>query len=90
VFGAARDRTTGLPQVAAGLEVRTAEGQVVRRADPTTITPDQDGRVVRLLGLPLAGMAEGSYDLVLQIQDLVSGARIERSEPFSLSGSPDG
>jgi VWFA-related protein len=89
VFGAARDAATGLPRVTAGLEVRTAQGQVVRRADPTAITPDQDGRVVRLLGMPLAGMAEGSYDLVLQIQDLVDGAKIERSERFSLSGNPD-
>lgn len=88
VFGAARDQATGLPKVAAGLEVRTAQGQqVVRRADPSPITPDADGRVVRLLGFPLAGMAEGSYDLVLQVQDLVKGERIERSERFSLSGN---
>ncbi len=88
VFGAARDQATGLPRVAAGLEVRAADGKVVRRADPTPITPDGDGRVVRLLGMPLAGMAEGSYDLVLQVQDLVKGTRLERSERFSLSGNP--
>jgi VWFA-related protein len=88
VFGASRDQATGLPRVAAGLEVRTPGGHIVRRADPTPISPDGDGRVVRLLGMPLAGMAEGSYDLVLQIQDLVKGARIERSERFSLSGNP--
>jgi VWFA-related protein len=87
VFGAARDQATGLPKVAAGLEVRTSQGQVVRRADPSPITPDADGRVVRLLGFPLAGMADGSYDLVLQVQDLVKGQGIERSERFSLSGN---
>jgi VWFA-related protein len=90
VFGASRDQATGLPRVAAGLEVRTAQGQVVRRADPTPITPDQDGRVVRLLGMPLAGMADGTYDLVLKIQDLVKGERIERSERFLLSGNAGG
>lgn len=87
IFGAARDQSTGLPKVAAGLEVRTAHGDVVRRADPSPITADGDGRVVRLLGFPLAGMADGSYDLVLQVQDLVKGERIERSERFSLSSN---
>jgi VWFA-related protein len=88
VFGASRDQTTGLPRVAAGLEVRAADGRVVRRADPTPITTDENGRVVRLLGMPLAGMADGPYDLVLQVQDLVKGTRIERTERFFLSGNP--
>jgi hypothetical protein len=71
--------------------LRTGEGQVVRQAPPTPITADPDGRVVRFVGLPLDGLQEGAYDLLLEVQDNVSGARLERHEPFSLerqAGAP--
>jgi len=36
------------------------------------------------VGLPLDGLQEGAYDLLLEVQDNVSGAHVERHEPFSL------
>ena len=72
------------PKVAAGLELRAADGTVVRRSGLTPIAADPDGRVVRLIGMGLAGMKEGRYDLVLDVRDEVSGAQIERSEAFTL------
>ena len=84
VLGAARTGGSALPQVSAGLVLRTGEGQVVRQAPPTPITADPDGRVVRFVGLPLDGLQEGAYDLLLEVQDNVSGAHVERHEPFSL------
>jgi VWFA-related protein len=75
------------PRVAAGLELRKANGQVVLHADPTPIAADSNGRLVRTAGITLAGMEEGSYDLVLEARDQVGGGQIERHEPFTLARS---
>jgi VWFA-related protein len=84
VFGAAR-HPDGTPHVSAGLAVRTAAGEIVRQAAPTRIAADRDGRVVRLLGLGLAGLAEGDYHLVLDVRDEVGLGHIERDEPFTIA-----
>ena len=87
VLGASRDSATGERRVAAGLELRNADGHIVNKVDPSLISPDADGRIVRLMGMPLEGMAEGSYDLVLQIQDQVANSHFEDRERFNLSRS---
>jgi VWFA-related protein len=84
VLGAAPS-PAGTSRVVAGLEVLSADGRPVRKADPTPIAADASGRLVRLVGMGLEGMAEGSYDLVLKIRDEVAGAAIERREPFTLA-----
>ncbi|HZM52524.1 MAG TPA: VWA domain-containing protein [Vicinamibacteria bacterium] len=84
VFGAPR-HADGSPHVSAGLAVRNASGETVRQAAPTRIAADRDGRVVRLLGLGLAGLAEGDYQLVLDVHDEVGLGRIERQEPFTIA-----
>jgi hypothetical protein len=43
------------------------------------------GQVVRFVGMPLDGLEEGPYDLVLEVQDEVSGARLLHHEPFTLA-----
>ncbi|HET9315494.1 MAG TPA: VWA domain-containing protein [Vicinamibacteria bacterium] len=73
------------PLVSSGMELRAEDGSVLRRGELTPIAADPDGRVVRLIGLGLAGMKEGRYDLVLDVRDQVSGQRIQRSEPFTLA-----
>jgi VWFA-related protein len=72
-------------KVSAGLEVRKADGEVVRQAAATPIAVDGSGRLIRVLGLGLDGMAEGSYELVLQVEDQIGGVRVERREPFLLA-----
>jgi len=84
VFGAARAAQPPLPRVTAGLALRKADGRVVRQAPPTPIVADADGRVVRFVGIPLDGLEEGPYDLVLDVQDQVSGARVLDGEPLTL------
>ena len=69
----------------AGLELRSADGQVIRHGDLTPITVDANGRIVRLVGLGLDGLQEGPYDLFLQVVDQVSGVSLERHEPFVLA-----
>jgi VWFA-related protein len=84
VFGAARDSRTGAPKVAAGLEIRTRNGRVIRAVDPTPIEPDADGRLVRMVGMNLDGMEEGAYEFVVSIRDQVKHARLEDRQPFML------
>jgi VWFA-related protein len=86
VFGAARDAAG--PRVSSGLELRSGDGTLVRQAPPTRIAADRDGRVVRLVGLGLEGLAEGQYELVLEVTDEVGGGRIERREPFTIGRPP--
>ena len=83
VLGAARGAQG--PRVSAGLELRAADGRVIRKGELTPINADPDGRVVRLIGMGLDGMQEGRYDLVLAVRDEVSGQQIERSEAFALA-----
>ena len=75
VFGAPRDPADGAPRVSSGLEVRAADGTAVRQAPPTRIASDREGRVARLVGLDLGGLA---------VRDEVGGGRIERREPFTI------
>jgi VWFA-related protein len=83
VFGAAPP-----PRVIAALALVGPADRVVQQAPPTRIAADADGRVVRLLGLPLDGLTEGDYELVLQVRDEASGATAEQRERFSLAASP--
>lgn len=87
VFGAARPNGAA-PRVLAALAVRSGDGTVVRQAPASPIAVDADGRVVRFLGLPLDGLAEGWYELVIEVQDeAASGSWITRRVPFVLARS---
>jgi VWFA-related protein len=85
VFGATRDPRQGEPRVTAGLELWTAGGHLARKVDPTPIAVDANGRVVRQVGISLERMEEGPYDLVLDVRDEVSGARLKHRESFALA-----
>jgi len=84
VLGAPRDPRTGAPKVAAGLEIRTRNGRVIRAVEPTPIEPDADGRLVRMVGMGLDGMEDGAYEFVVSIRDQVKHARIEDRQPFTV------
>jgi hypothetical protein len=85
VFGAARGDGGTPPRVSAGLVLSQQDGRTVVEAAPSPIAADPDGRVVRLVGLPLDGLETGAYELRLEVRDQVSGARIERRETFTLA-----
>ena len=84
VFGAASPLGVG-PQVEGSYELRRRGGLTIRRGTPTLIVPGEEGRLVRLLGLPLEGMEEGDYELVLRVEDKATGEIRERVEPLRLS-----
>ena len=85
VYGAGRDKPTGMPRVANGYTVRRADGTVVARADPSRIMPTSLGKLSRIIGAPLGNIAPGEYELVLSFQDEVSGKTIEIREPFAIA-----
>jgi VWFA-related protein len=84
VFGAARDQRLGAPRVTAGLELWASGNRLARRVEPSVIAAGPDGRVVRKVGLSLADLDAGPFDLVLDVHDEVSGARLKHRESFAL------
>jgi VWFA-related protein len=80
VFGASR-----AGQVEAWVELRRRDGEVIRRSVASSIAPASDGRLVRLVALPLDGVAEGEYDVVVRIEDRTTAGKSERIEPLRIS-----
>jgi hypothetical protein len=86
VFGASMGEGGGSPRVSAGLALKTRDGRLVRDMPASPITVNPDGRLVRLIGMGLDGLAEGGYDLFLDVRDDVSGRHLQHHEPFTLAG----
>ena len=78
----------GKPRVSSGLKVWSGDGRLVRESPASPVAPNSDGRAVRLVGIDLAGLPEGSYDLVLDVQDEIGGGRLRQREPFSIVSFP--
>jgi VWFA-related protein len=70
-------------QVAGSYALRRADGTLVREAPPTPISRGPDGRVIRTLGIGLAGLPEGDYELALGVSGDATGA-LEARERFTL------
>ena len=83
----ARKGPDGKARVAAGVSVFAANGKLVRESPASPVEASPDGRSVRLVGIDLAGLPEGSYDLVLDVQDEIANARLRQREPFTIEGS---
>jgi VWFA-related protein len=84
----AKQGPDGKPRVSTGLTVWSGDGRLVRESPASPVAPSADGRALRLLGIDLAGLPEGSYDLVLDVQDEVGGGRLRQREPFTIASSP--
>ena len=82
----ARKGADGKARVAAGVSVFAANGTLVRESPSSPVAVDTEGRSVRLVGIDLAGLPEGSYDLVLDVRDEISAARLRQREPFTIEG----
>ena len=82
----ARKGADGKARVAAGVSVFAANGTLVRESPSSPVAVDIEGRSVRLVGIDLAGLPEGSYDLVLDVRDEIADARLRQREPFTIEG----
>jgi hypothetical protein len=86
VFGMKDPEGKAATHVAGGYTLQAAGGRVVTAAPPTPIGVDLGGRVVRMLALPLDGLEEGEYELVLEVVDQASGRTLVTHEAFVLEG----
>jgi hypothetical protein len=84
VFGTASPRGQGTA-VVAGYALRRADGSLVREGPPTPIVPDANGRLIRMLGLSLEGLPEGTYELQIRVENGSGGPTVETREPFVLA-----
>jgi hypothetical protein len=84
VFGAAA--RGGRSELEAAVELRRRSGDVVRREPRRPVEPTLDGRLIRFLSFPLDGLAEGDYELRLQVEDRATGEMQARVEPLRLRG----
>jgi hypothetical protein len=91
VYGAARDPGDGMPRVAAGYEVRRADGSVHTRMEATPIRPTSLGSLARFMGTRLDGAGPGEYELVIDVRDEIAGESLQIREPFTLvePGEPE-
>jgi len=84
VYGAQKDKATGMPKVAAGYTIRRKGGSPLTEVAATLITPTSLGRLSRLVGSPLAAAPAGDYEIVLRFHDQLADQRIEITEPFRI------
>jgi hypothetical protein len=85
VYGAAKDKASGMPRVTAGYDIRRTDGTVVTHVDPTPIQPTSLGRLMRLVGTRLVDHTPGDYEMVFTLKDEVAGKALEVREPFSVT-----
>jgi VWFA-related protein len=82
VFGMKDAEGRVTTRVAGGYTLQAATGRVVTAASPTPIAVSLGGRVVRMVALPLDGLAEGDYELILEVVDQASGRTLVTREAF--------
>jgi VWFA-related protein len=87
VFDAARG-PDGRPQVKAGHALRRRGGALVGESAPSPIQPTSIGALSRLIQIPLAGTPPGDYELVLTVEDSISGQKREVVEPVTIGLQP--
>jgi VWFA-related protein len=85
VYGAAKDKASGMPRVTAGYDIRRPDGTVLTHVEPTPIQPTSLGRLMRLVGTRLVDHTPGDYEMVLTLKDEIAGKALELREPFSVS-----
>ncbi len=85
VFGAAKDKASGMPKVSAGYQIRAADGTVKGGVPSSTIRPTSLGHLSRLMATTLKGYAPGTYDFSLSVKDEITDKTLEIHEPFTVA-----
>lgn len=88
VYGAEKDKGSGMPRVSAGYDIMDADGLPRARTNTTIINPTSLGKLSRLVGTVLEGYEPGAYEFVLNIKDEVTGKSLQVREPFTVVAPP--
>jgi VWFA-related protein len=86
VYGAAKDKASGMPKVSSGYAVRKPDGAVLLGTNPTVITPTSLGKLSRMVGARLVDATPGDYEMLIYVKDEVTGKTLEVKEPFTVTG----
>ncbi len=87
VYGATKEKPSGMPNVSAGYTVRKPDGTPVVVVAPSRINPTSLGKLSRIVGTRLPPEATGDLEFVLSVKDEISGKTLEVKEPFTV-GAP--
>jgi VWFA-related protein len=87
VYGAAKDKASGMPKVTAGYIIRRLDGPVQSVVSPTPIQPTSIGKLSRLVGTRLVAAEPGDYEFVLTVRDEIAGKTLELREPFTVTAA---
>jgi VWFA-related protein len=87
VYGATKDPATGRPAVSAAFAVRRADGTLLATADATRIAAGPGGVLARTVGVPLDRAPEGPYEMVVTVDDELSGRTAEVREAFAVDSA---
>jgi hypothetical protein len=90
VYGAAKDKASGMPKVSAGYTIRRIDGPVETFVNPTVIQPTSLGKLSRIVGTRLGTAEPGDYEFVLTVRDEIAGKSLEIREPFTVIPAPAG
>jgi hypothetical protein len=63
-----------------------ADGRTVQAAAATPIALALGGKAIRVVTLPLGGLAAGDYELRLSVEDRETGRTLAALERFSIEG----
>jgi VWFA-related protein len=85
VYGATKEKPTGMPKVTAGYVVRRPDGSAVIDVAPSRINPTSLGKLTRIVGTRLPADATGELEFVLSVKDEISGKTLEVKEPFTVA-----
>ena len=85
VYGATKEKPTGMPKVTAGYVVRRPDGSAVVEVAPSRINPTSLGKLSRIVGTRLPEDATGELEFVLSVKDEISGKTLEVKEPFTVA-----
>jgi hypothetical protein len=86
VFGADKDKKTGMPRVSAGYVIQAKDGKVVTGFAPTVIQPTSLGKLSRMVGSRIEQVPAGEYEWILNLKDEISGKVLQVREPFTVEG----
>lgn len=84
VYGAVKDKATGMPKVTADYVLRRSDGTEAARMPPTPIKPTSLGHLSRLTGTSLEKVEPGDYQFVISLKDELSGETMEVAEPLTV------
>jgi len=86
VFGAEKDKKSSMPKVSAGYVIQAKDGKVFTGMAPSVIQPTSLGKLSRMVGTKIEGVAPGEYEWILNLKDELSGKLLQIREPFRVEG----